>query len=273
MRKERVSTGMMLAAAAIVACAFVPQVGAGERLDAIKESGVLRIAGVVYEPLMIRKADGSFQGLDVDILNKFAEKLGVRAEVVDAGWDTAVAGVTTGKWDVVPAICITAKRIEVVDFTEPYIDLGGAFIVAADNPKNFQTVADLNKPDVVFADVAGGWGEDFARKAAPEAQHKLFPQATDADITQEVLSGRADAAVMNTPITTGLVKKQFGDRIRFIPGWDQPLDIDSCPVGYALPKGDVEMKALFDAELAALKEAGTFQAILDEWVTSAPANN
>ena len=273
MKTERVSIGLMLGVAALALGAFTLSASAGDRLDAIKEAGVLRVAGVVYEPLMIRKADGSFQGIDVDILTKFADELGVKVQVVDAGWDTAVAGVTTGKWDVVPAICITDKRKEVVDFTDPYIDLGGAFIVAADNPKNLQTVDDVNQADVVFADVAGGWGEDFARKAAPEAQHKLFPQATDADIVQEILSGRADVAVMNTPITTGLIRKQFGERIRFIPGWDQPLDIDSCPVGYALPKGDAELKALFDAELGALKEGGTFQAILDQWVSSAPANN
>lgn len=272
MKMIHVSKGMMFGIAAVIAVSVGSSAFAGERLDAIKERGTLRVAGVVYEPLMIRRADGSFEGLDVDILTKFAERLGVDVEVVDAGWDTAVAGVTTAKWDVVPAICITEKRMEVVDFTEPYIDLGGAFLVATDNPKNLQTVEDLNNTDIVFADVAGGWGEDFARKAAPAAQHKLFPQATDADITQEVLSGRADAAVMNTPITTGLILKQFGDRVRFIPGWDKPLDIDSCPVGYALPKGDAELKELFNAELASLKESGTFDTVLDEWVSAESAN-
>ncbi len=265
--------GLMFGLAALVTCGVALPAAAGERLDAIKDRGTLRVAGVVYEPLMIRKADGSFVGFDVDLLTRFSEKIGVKLEVVDAGWDTAVAGLTTAKWDVVPAICITDKRKEVVDFTEPYIDLGGAFIVAANNPKNLQTVEDLDKPEIVFADVAGGWGEDFARKAAPNAEHKLFPQATDADITQEILSGRADVAVMNTPITTGLIRKQFGEQIRFIPGWDQPLDIDSCPVGYALPKGDAEMKALFDAELASLKASGDFAKVLDEWVSAKPEGN
>lgn len=264
------SWGTAVIAAFICGTSF--QAAAGERFDAIKQRGTLRVAGVVYEPLMVRKADGSFVGLDVDLLTQVAKKIGVKLEVIDAGWDTAVAGVTTSKWDIVPAICITEKRKEVVDFTEPYIDLGGAFIVAAENPKNLQSVEDLNKPDVVFADVAGGWGEDFARKAAPKAEHKLFPQATDADITQEVLSGRADAAVMNTPITTGVIRKKFGDRIRFIPGWNEPLDIDSCPVGYAMPKGDAEMKALFDAELAALKQSGEFTKVLDTWI-SAPSGS
>lgn len=267
------SWGTIAGLLAITLCGASSQAFAGERLDQIKQRGTLRVAGVVYEPLMVRKADGSFVGLDIDLLTRFSEKLGVKLEVVDAGWDTAVAGVTTGKWDVVPAICITEKRKEVVDFTDPYIELGGAFIVAADNPKNLQTVEDLNKPEVVFADVAGGWGEDFARKAAPNAEHKLFPQATDADISQEILSGRADAAVMNTPITTGIIKKQFGDKIRFIPGWNEPLDIDSCPVGYALPKGDAEMKSLFDAELAALKTSGEFSKVLDTWIAAPAGSN
>jgi hypothetical protein len=43
-------------------------------------------------------------------MGELANELGVDLEFVNAGWDTAVAGVTTGKWDMVPAICATRSE-------------------------------------------------------------------------------------------------------------------------------------------------------------------
>jgi len=265
--------GVCVAAAAITALLIgsAPDMAraAASRLGDIKAHGTLRAAGVVYQPLITRKPDGSYEGMDMDVMSMIARDLGVKLQIVDAGWDTAVAGITTGKWDIVPTICITPKRQEVVDFTDPYLQLDGAIIVAADNSKHIQSVADADKPDVVFADVAGGWGEEFARKAAPHATHKLFSQVTDADMVQEVLSGHADAAVMNTPITTGIIRKTFGDRIRFIPGWDQPLGIQPCPVAYAIPKGDEALRSFLNMELEKFKADGTMGKLLDRWLSSA----
>src|SRR5262249_30368174 len=153
----------------------------------IRARGVLRAAGVLYPPLMMRKPDGTYEGADIEIMTEFAKSIGAKLEVVDAAWNVAVPGIASGKWDIIPALCITAKRQEVIDFADADLKIGGAIAVLADNPKHLLTLEDINQPSVVFANVAGGWDADFSKKVAPNAQHKLFTQFTSADLLQEVV--------------------------------------------------------------------------------------
>ena len=108
----------VVAAGAILAAGTPTPVQAGTLQEA-KERGVLRVAGVIFRPLILRRPSGEYQGIDIEILTGFAETQGLKLEVVDAGWDTAVAGLGSDKWDVVPAICVTPAREEVVDFSDP----------------------------------------------------------------------------------------------------------------------------------------------------------
>ena len=56
--KKSFPKGLMFGLAAVVACGLALPAAAGERLDAIKDRGTLRVAGVVYEPLMILVPNG-----------------------------------------------------------------------------------------------------------------------------------------------------------------------------------------------------------------------
>jgi ABC-type amino acid transport substrate-binding protein len=61
-------------------------------LDAIKERGVLRHLGIPYANFVT----GSGDGLDVDVIQRFAQYLGVRYEFVETDWER-VFGDLTGK--------------------------------------------------------------------------------------------------------------------------------------------------------------------------------
>jgi ABC-type amino acid transport substrate-binding protein len=76
----------------------------GADLKEIREQGVLRHLGVPYTSFVT----GSGDGLDVELLQRFAAHLGVRYEYVETGWDRIV-GDLTGK-RVIPR----EKDIEVV---------------------------------------------------------------------------------------------------------------------------------------------------------------
>jgi ABC-type amino acid transport substrate-binding protein len=234
-------------------------------LAAIKQRGVLRVAGAVYPPFMIRRPDGTYEGADPVILAEMAKSLGVKLEFIDAGWDTVVAGITTGKWDLVAGICNTPKRAQVVDFSEAYLTTGGVLAFKHGNPK-ITTVASANDPSVVFADVAGGWGEQVSKVAFPKATHKAFGQATDADMVQELLSGRADAAIFDTPVTTTLIIARVGpDALTFLPSATQPMPVQPCAVSYAFRKGDDGMKAFLNARFDAMRKSGELDALFKEW--------
>jgi ABC-type amino acid transport substrate-binding protein len=259
--------GLAAMAAAGWAMPGRPAVAADSVLDQVKSRGVLRAAGVVFPPLIIRRPSGEYYGADVDLLNQLAGQLGVKLQFVDAGWDTIVAGITTGKWDIGPALCVTDKRKEVIDYSSTYILLGGVLTVLKDNNK-INSLEDANKPEVTFADVSGGWGEQIAKKAFPNAQHKVFGSATDDQIAEEVLSGRVDAAIFDTPITITRLTEKLGDKFKFYPSKDKPIDVVPCPIAWGLKKGDTKWNEAVSGFIDGEKKSGELQKLVDKYMTS-----
>ena len=96
-----------------------------------------------------------------------AADLGVKLNIVNSEWATAVAGIDAKKWDIVPALCITEKRKEVIDFSESYITIGATLTTSAANPKGLTTVELFNRPEVVFAVPSGSWSASVAGRSRP----------------------------------------------------------------------------------------------------------
>jgi ABC-type amino acid transport substrate-binding protein len=195
-----------------------------------------------------------------------AADLGVKLHIINSEWATAVAGIDAKKWDIVPALCITDKRKEVIDFSESYITIGATVTTAANNPKHLTTLESFNRPDVIFAVPTGSWSESVAKEVAPKATMKEFAQSTSADLIQEVMSGRADAVILDTPIQTTVALAAFGDKIRIFPGHNKPLDVRACKVGYGYKKGDAKMREYIDGFLSKMRKSGKLETLITEYM-------
>lgn len=258
------------AAAAIFATSVPTPTAAQSVLDEIKQRGELRVAGVLYRPLIARRPNGEYVGMDVEIMKRMAADLGVKVNFVNAEWATVVPGVETKKWDLVPALCITDKRKESIDFTQSYVTIGGTLVSLANNPKGLTTVEAHNRPEVIFAVPSGAWSEAVAKEIAPKATHKAFAQSTSADLIQEVVAGRADAVVLDTPNQTTTAMAAFGDKIRIVPGHNKPLEIrtGTCLVGYGYMKGDKKFGEYLDGFTKKLKDFGQLAALMKQFYTA-----
>lgn len=266
-RRHFLRLGVLAVLAATFAVGGTQSASAQSVLDEVKARGTLRVAGVVYRPLQMREPSGEYYGADPELLQQFADELGVKLEHVNAGWDTAVAGLTTGKWDLVPALCVTPKRKEAIDFSETYLMLGGVLTVLKDNAK-INSLEDANNASVTFANVAGGWSEQIAKKAFPDATHKDFGQATDDQLALEVMSGKADAAVFDTPVTISLLVEKHGDKFKFFPDKNTPMDVLPCPVAYGLKKGDTKWEQAVSDFIRKKQASGELQALFQKYMTA-----
>ncbi len=260
---------VLAAAASALLVASMPSPGAAQSvLDEIKQRGELRVAGVLYRPLISRRPNGDYIGMDVEVMKRMAADLGVKLNIVNSEWATAVAGIESKKWDIVPALCITDKRKEVVDFSESYITIGATLTTAANNTKGLTSLEAFNRPEVVFAVPGGSWSESVAKEVAPKATHKAFGQSTSADLIQEVIAGRADAVVLDTPIQTTVALAAFGDKIKIFPGHNQPLDVRACKVGYAYMKGDKKMADYIGGFTKKLRDSGQLATLVKQFMTA-----
>jgi polar amino acid transport system substrate-binding protein len=254
--------------AVLLALAASAPAAAQSVLDEIKQRGELRVAGVLYRPLISPRPSGEYVGLDVEVMKRIAADLKVKLNIINSEWATAVAGIETNKWDIVPALCVTDKRKEVVDFVISDVTIGATLVTVASNPKGLTSVEAFNRPEVVFAVPAGAWSEAVAKEVAPKATFKTFGQSTSADLLQEVVAGRADAVVLDTPIQTTVALSVHGNRLRIVPGHEKPLDVRACRVGYAHRKGDRKFGEYLEGFLKGLKEKGELAALYKQFMTA-----
>jgi octopine/nopaline transport system substrate-binding protein len=87
-----------------------------------------------YAPWNFTTADGKLDGLEVDLANDLCARMKVKCAIVAQDWDGLIPSLTAGKFDVIMAsMFITDKRLEVMDFTQPYAVDPASFAVAKDS--------------------------------------------------------------------------------------------------------------------------------------------
>src|SRR5680860_791738 len=74
----------------------------------------------LYKPFNFSK-DGELVGFDVEIGQALAEKMGMTPKPVTNPWETIIEGLKSTKYDaIIGSMAITEKRLEQVNFTNPY---------------------------------------------------------------------------------------------------------------------------------------------------------
>ena len=240
-----VLTGVLLGLAAGAGAATVQE---------IKDRGVLRVAAEEedLEPFDFVQ-DGVRVGLEVDLVQMVADKLGVKAEFVRVPWDNGVTlcwdpAYPWDKFDMAASsISMNSARAEVCDFSEWYVTTGQMILVRADS--GYKSLEDLK--DKKIACLAGSTIEDVTKANFP-AENALALPTYDAMI-DAVRSKKADAAVYDGPQIILLAKKD--------PTFVVLEDLLAKDrYGVALPKGS-DLKAVVDEVILEHRKA-----LYDKWM-------
>ncbi|HVO87136.1 MAG TPA: transporter substrate-binding domain-containing protein [Casimicrobiaceae bacterium] len=230
------------------------------RLDAIQKSGTLRVCTPGdYQPFSLAKPDGSYEGLDVDLVQAMAKALGVKVEFVKAPW-SQLMDTFVDKCDIaVGGISVTLDRQKRAFFTEPYMVNGKAPITKCENVQKFQTVADIDKPGVTVIENPGGSNERFARANFKQAKIVIYNDNTK--IFDEILKGNAD--VMISESVEVMVQQKLRPGLCAVnPG--KPLQYGE--MAYLLPRGDGVFKAWVDQWFHLAKATGEYDRTVGAWI-------
>ena len=244
----------LLAAAALQLTLLAPA-AAQSNLDAIKAAGVLKIGTEgTYAPFTYHDASGKLVGFDVEIGEAIAEKLGVKAEVLEGKWDGLIAGLDAKRYDVViNQVGITEERKKKYDFSDPYIASKAVLIVKADNEdiKSFEDLAGKR--------AAQSLSSNFGKLAQDNGAELVGTDGFDQSIAL-VLQGRADATV-NDSLSFYDFKKQQPDADVKIAATQADADYS----GVLLAKGKPELVQAINEALAAIKADGTYAEISQKY--------
>ncbi len=87
-----------------------------------------------YAPWNFTTANGQLDGLEVELANDLCNRMKIKCTIVAQDWDGLIPSLTVGKFDVIMAsMFITPKRLESIDFTQPYAVDPSGFAVAKDS--------------------------------------------------------------------------------------------------------------------------------------------
>ena len=252
-----------LVAAVVLQCVVMvagAQAEDNSRLDAILKAGKLRVCSPGdYKPFSLAKPDGSFEGIDIDLITSAAKALGVEVEMVKTTWPKLLDDYTTQCDVAVGGISVSTERAKRVGFTQAYMVNGKAPITRCENVSKFQTVADINKPSVTVITNPGGSNEKFVRANLQAAKVVVFND--NVTIFDEILKGNADVMISESIET--LVQQKIRPGLCAVNP-DKPLQYGE--MGYLLPRGDAAMKSWFDTWVHLAKASGEYDRVVEKWM-------
>ena len=225
----------------------------GDLLQRIKAKGEITIAMEgTWAPWTYHDENDNLVGYDVEIGQAIAEKLGVKATFIEGEWDGLLAGLESGRYDLmINGVDITPERQNKYDFSVPYAYNNTAVIVQ-DNNTSITKMEDLNGKKTAntisstYAEIAEKYGAT------------VTPVDDLAQTIELLLAGRIDAT-LNAEVSYYDYKKVHPEA----PIKIACLDPERTSVAIPMRKGD-DAKTLRDAVNSALEELladGTISAI------------
>ena len=231
---------------------------------AIKSKGTLTVAAdATYAPNEFIGPDGhTVVGMDADLSHALASVMGLKANVVNATFDTIIPGLAAGKYDMgASSFTDTKAREKVVDFVD-YFSAGTSFFTKSSGGVSVTGLADLCGKSVSVesgtTQEADAKGQSVKCKAAgkPAVNVLVFPTQTAANLA--LSSGRAQLSMADSPVADYQVKQSNGT-FKLIG-----QSYGTAPYGLALPKSANTAPAVL-AALKVLESDGTYMSILSKW--------
>ena len=200
-------------------------------------------------------------GIDVDIAQAIADKLGMELKVDNINFDSIIPAITSGKDDIgVAGMTVTDERKKNVDFTDSYAT--GVQVVIVREDSKITDVKDLTTKGAnnTIGVQLGTTGDIYCTS---DIQDKGFGKVQQfnkgADAVQALVSGKIDCVVIDNQPAKEFVKANKGLKI---------LDTEYVTEDYAIAvaKDNTELKDKINGALNELKADGTIQKILDKYI-------
>ena len=236
-------------------------------LEKVKQSGKIVVyTNPEFPPYEYLGKDGQIVGAEIDIVNKIAAKLGVKAEIVNSEFDSILMTVATGKADIgASGFTINDERKQKVDFSKPFVvsvqylivpeasaikvveDLAGKKIGGQSGTTGFLMIEDaINKDDGVLK--------------GKNTEAKAYNTAPDAVVAMK--EGKLDAVVIDDLVAKSLTAKNPGLKcFEMVKADGKGLDAPE-EFGIMAAKGNEDLLAIINEVIDEMKADGSWDAAL-----------
>jgi octopine/nopaline transport system substrate-binding protein len=237
-----------------------------------------------YAPWNFTNADGKLDGLEVDLANDLCGRMKIQCTIVAQDWDGLIPSLTVGKFDVIMAsMFITDKRLEVIDFTQPYAVDPSGFAVAKDSELGkladsaqkirledeaaanaaVEQLKPLLKGKIVGVQAATSNLEFLKKYFADTVEIREYKTTEQHDL--DLAAGRIDALfAQQTALAATLAKPEFAEYKIAGPGFLG--GVFGRGTGAGLRKEDTALKDMLNKAIDEAIADGTIKTLSMKWV-------
>jgi polar amino acid transport system substrate-binding protein len=233
---------------------------ADDTLAEIKKRGVLSTATEMQFPPFDISDNGTYKGLDRDLIDAVGKQMGLKVTYLDLPWTSVLPGLEAKKFDLcIAPVTITKERMKHYAFTVPIADATAALMKRADDKS-------LMKPEDIAGRTVGGQKgtsqvaqlKEFAAKLPKPVEVKEYVDNNQS--YADLAAGRIDAAVNSLP-NLAYAAQQRSDAFAMVaPPFGQPT--------YFSWVGRLDDTTLIDAinaAILAVEADGTMAKIQKTW--------
>ncbi|WP_274571825.1 amino acid ABC transporter substrate-binding protein [Neisseria leonii] len=210
-----------------------------------------------YAPFTYRDQNGKLTGYDVEVTRAVADKLGITVEFKETQWDSMLAGLKAGRFDLVAnqVALTTPERQAAFDKAVPYSWSGPMMLGRQDETR--VTALESIKGLKAAQTLSSNYGE-----MAVAAGAEIVPVDGMAQALTLVQQKRADVTLNDTLSLLDFLKKNPDSGLKTV--WQAGAD-KKVGAGLILNKGQDEALAKINEAMDALHQDGTLGRLSEEF--------
>ena len=202
-----------------------------------------------------------YAGIDIELAEKIAEKLGKKLVIENVEFGSIVSGVQTGKYDVgIAGLTVTEDRKTQVNFTDSYAT--GVQVVIVKEGSEIGTIEDLSGESVMIGVQQDTTGHIYASDTVENGgygEDHVIAYLNGADAVNALISNKVNAVIIDNEPAKAFVAANEGLKI---------LETEWITEDYAIAvnKDDTQLLADINQALAELKADGTIDKIVNKYI-------
>ena len=233
---------------------------AGE-LTTVTPGKLTMSTNAAFPPYEMTDDNGNYVGIDIEVAEAIADKLGLELQVDDMDFDAALLAAQTGKSDMVMAgVTVTEERQTVMDFSNTYAT--GIQVVIVPEDSDIASIEDMTGKMI---GVQRGTTGDLYCSASVEdggfGEENVTPYDNGLTAVQALMNGQVDCVVIDNAPAQEFVDANPGLKL---------LDTEYANEDYAIgvAKGNTALLDAINGALEELQADGTVQSIVDKYITA-----
>jgi polar amino acid transport system substrate-binding protein len=210
-----------------------------------------------YPPFESLKPGGEPEGVSVEIAKALAAELGRPLKIENIPFTGLIPSLKTGKIDIIlSSMTDTPERRKSIAFSDPYLSIGLALLVAENSPVTSKE--NLDEPGRVVAVRQGTTGQVWAEANLKKARLLVLEKENAAVL--EVLQGKADAFIYDQ-MSVWKQAQQHPGKLRALL---DPLQREYWAIG--LRPEDNVLREQINAFLKKFREEGGFEKLSEKFL-------